>query len=255
MGRVAGTDRPGVPPIEDLLADAVSPGTKRVLDVGCGTGGTTVAVARRLGAGSATGIDISEAMIAAARGRAKPEGSSVTFIVGDAQTDPLEPGGFDAIVSRFGVMFFDDPIEPSRTCAAPRAPVRCFRLVAWRSAAENPFMTTAERAPPRSYLTSPPADPRAGPVRFRGAEPRPPDPRRERLVRDRHPADRCAVRHAGERACSYLTEMGPVGRILQQADDELRARVVATRPARVRSVRAWCGSPLQGGVLDGRRPA
>jgi SAM-dependent methyltransferase len=60
-------------PIEDLLADAVSPGTtKRVLDVGCGTGGTTVAVARRLGAGSATGIDISEAMIAAARGRAKP---------------------------------------------------------------------------------------------------------------------------------------------------------------------------------------
>jgi SAM-dependent methyltransferase len=99
-------------PIEDLLADAVSPGTtKRVLDVGCGTGGTTVAVARRLGAGSATGIDISEAMIAAARGRAKPEGSSVTFIVGDAQTDPLEPGGFDAIVSRFGVMFFDDPIE------------------------------------------------------------------------------------------------------------------------------------------------
>ena len=81
-------------PIEDLLADALSPGTtNRVLDVGCGTGGTTVAVARRLGAGSATGIDISEAMIAAARRRAKPEGSSVTFIVGDAQTDPLEPGG------------------------------------------------------------------------------------------------------------------------------------------------------------------
>src|SRR5262245_28576886 len=78
-------------PLDDRLVDALSSAApSRVLDVGCGTGSTTVAVARRLGAaGSGTGIDISEPMIAAARGRAEREGASVTFIVADAQTDPL----------------------------------------------------------------------------------------------------------------------------------------------------------------------
>ena len=75
-------------PIEDLLVDAVSPETtRRVLDVGCGTGSTTVAVARRLGAGArCTGVDISEPMIAAARARAEREGAAARFIVADAQT-------------------------------------------------------------------------------------------------------------------------------------------------------------------------
>jgi SAM-dependent methyltransferase len=221
-------------PIEDLLADAVSPGTtKRVLDVGCGTGGTTVAVARRLGAGSATGIDISEAMIAAARGRAKPEGSSVTFIVGDAQTDPLEPGGFDAIVSRFGVMFFDDPIEAFANLHRAASAGALLRLVAWRSAAENPFMTTAERAA-SPLLPDLPARRPGEPGQFAFAEPS----RVRRILEesgwseiDIQPIDvPCAMPESA--LVPYLTEMGPVGRILQQADDELRARVVATvRPA------------------------
>src|SRR3982751_48183 len=98
-------------PVEDLLVDAIRSETAdRVLDVGCGTGSTTVAAARRLGAsGSYTGIDISEPMIASARARAEGQGGSVTFIVGDAQAYPFERASFDAVISRFGVMFFADP--------------------------------------------------------------------------------------------------------------------------------------------------
>ncbi len=88
--------------IEDLLAEAVATNAEarlvRVLDVGCGTGSTTLAAARRLGAkGRCTGLDISEPMLALARTRAEREGTAATFICADAQTHPFEPASFDRI--------------------------------------------------------------------------------------------------------------------------------------------------------------
>src|SRR5262245_58368423 len=96
-------------PFEELLVEAVAArGSRRVLDVGCGTGSTTLAVARLLGTnGSAVGIDISEPMIALARARAGRERVQPQFVCADAQTHAFEPAGFDMIVSRFGTMFFD----------------------------------------------------------------------------------------------------------------------------------------------------
>ena len=244
-------------PIEDLLVDAVSPETtRRVLDVGCGTGSTTVAVARRLGAGArCTGVDISEPMIAAARGRAEREGASAVFIVADAQTYPLERASFDAIISRFGVMFFGDPVAAfTNLRGAARAGAR-LRCVVWRSAAENPFMTTAEHAA-APLLPDLPARRPDEPGQFAFAD-------RDRVRRildesgwseiDIQPIDvPCALPENA--LVRYLTQLGPVGRFLQQADDELRARVVAAvRPAFDPYV-ARCGSPLHRRVLDGRRP-
>ncbi len=100
-------------PLEALLADAVSSASaRRVLDVGCGTGATTVAIQRRLGVdGSCVGIDLSEVMIDAARARAEREGSAATFVCADAQTHLFEPASVDMVVSRFGVMFFSDPVR------------------------------------------------------------------------------------------------------------------------------------------------
>ena len=222
-------------PFEDLLVDAIAPETtRRALDVGCGTGSTTVAVGHRLGAkGACTGIDISEPMIAAARSRAQGAGVSADFIVADAQRYPLERASFDVILSRFGVMFFDDAVEAFTNLHRAARAGALLRFVVWRSAAENPFMTTAERAA-APLLPHLPARRTDEPGQFALAD-------RDRVQRvleesewsriDIQPADvPCALPENA--LVRYLTHLGPVGRALQQADDDLRARVIAAvRPA------------------------
>jgi len=94
------------------LLDAAGIGeTSRVLDVGCGNGKLTRLAARRARRGQATGLDLSAPMLARARARAAEENTgNVTFERGDAQVYPFPPGGFDVAMSRFGVMFFADPV-------------------------------------------------------------------------------------------------------------------------------------------------
>ncbi|MET8912519.1 methyltransferase domain-containing protein [Micromonospora sp. NPDC004551] len=92
-----------------LLA-AVRPGD-RVLDVGCGTGQLTRLAARRSGAGAAVGVDLSAPMLERARATAAAEAvGNVDFVRGDAEVHPLPPATFDVVLSRFGVMFFADPV-------------------------------------------------------------------------------------------------------------------------------------------------
>lgn len=80
----------------------------RVLDVGCGTGGTTVEIANRMSPGGvAVGVDVSPTMLAAARKRRSA--APAEFVEADAQRMAMTPGSFDRVFSRFGVMFFDDP--------------------------------------------------------------------------------------------------------------------------------------------------
>ncbi|WP_339131107.1 class I SAM-dependent methyltransferase [Streptomyces sp. f51] len=135
-------------PLERLVVDAVPAGQGgRVLDVGCGTGGTTVAVARRLGPGGrCVGVDISEPMLVAARARAERAGVRASFVRADASEHVFEPASFDAVVSRFGVMFFADPVRAFARLRRAAKEDAVLRFVVWRDIAENPFMTTAERA-------------------------------------------------------------------------------------------------------------
>ena len=218
-------------PFEDLLVEAISAGAaRRVLDVGCGAGSTTLAVARLLGAkGRCTGIDISETMIAAARARASREGTSATFIRADAGEHTFEPTGFDGIISRFGVMFFEDSIRAFVNLRRAAAENAGLRFVAWRSPSENPFMTTAERAAAPLLPNLPTRDPDA-PGQFAFANSR----RVHQILEasgwaeiDIQPIDvACALPEEG--LVPYLSRLGPVGRILQEADDNTRARVTET---------------------------
>lgn len=84
---------------------------QRVLDVGCGTGHTTIQLARRVAPeGTAVGLDIAAPMLEGARQRAADSGvSNVEFVQADAQVHDFEPGSYDRAYSRFGVMFFSDP--------------------------------------------------------------------------------------------------------------------------------------------------
>jgi SAM-dependent methyltransferase len=96
---------------DHLLAAAALGERDRVLDIGCGTGQVTRLAARRARLGNAAGIDLSAPMLQRARATAADEGiANVTFDQGDAQIHPLPAAGFDVAVSRFGIMFFADPI-------------------------------------------------------------------------------------------------------------------------------------------------
>jgi SAM-dependent methyltransferase len=216
--------------LEDLLVEGVAPGTARVLDIGCGTGGTTLAIARRLGAGgSSVGLDISEPMIAAARDRAAREKTPATFLCADAATHPFDAEAFDALVSRFGVMFFADPVAAFANLRRAARTGADLRLIVWRSAAENPFMTTAERAAAPLLPNIPPRRPDA-PGQFAFAD-------RDRVARileesgwaeiDIQPFDaQCTFPEV--ELVRYLTQFGPLGRVFREIDERTRELVTKT---------------------------
>lgn len=97
---------------EQIIAKLAPQHGEHILDIGCGNGALTLAIGATTGRdGSVTGLDISGPMLELARSRAERAGvAKVRFEKGDAQLHPLPPAGFDAAVSRFGVMFFDDPV-------------------------------------------------------------------------------------------------------------------------------------------------
>ncbi|MDB1088049.1 methyltransferase domain-containing protein [Streptomyces sp. ACA25] len=96
---------------EPLLRAAGIREHDRVLDIGCGAGQITRLAARQAAQGSASGLDLSGPMLERATARAQEEGlGNVTFEQGDAQVHPLPSAGFDVALSRFGIMFFADPV-------------------------------------------------------------------------------------------------------------------------------------------------
>jgi SAM-dependent methyltransferase len=218
-------------PFEDLLvAEVAASSPKRVLDVGCGTGGTTLAFARLLGAqGRSIGVDISEPMIAAARSRAEQEGSHASFICADAQTHSFERASFDMIVSRFGVMFFEDSVQAFANLRHAASDNAELRFIAWRSPEQNPFMTTAERAA-APLLPNLPVRVPDEPGQFAFAD-------RARVSSilaqsgwsdiELRPVD-VACTLPEKTLVQYFTRLGLVGRVLQEADDETRTQVIKT---------------------------
>jgi SAM-dependent methyltransferase len=222
-------------PFEELLAQVVPTGFEdHVLDVGCGAGATTFAVARRLGPhGRATGVDISAPLISAAQARAEREGLPASFIRADAQRHGFTAADFSLIVSRFGVMFFDDSVQAFSNLRRAAREDASLQLLVWRGAAENPFMTTAERAAAPLLPNLPPRRPGA-PGQFAFAdEPRVTSILQESGWRDvaLRPVDvTCGF---GEQdLIRYFTRLGPVGQAFREADDALRAKIIAAvRPA------------------------
>jgi ubiquinone/menaquinone biosynthesis C-methylase UbiE len=215
-------------PFEDRLVEKVrAASAQRVLDVGCGTGSTTLAVAR-CAKGHCTGVDISDPLIAIARARAQRD-EPASFIRADAQTHTFEPASFDMIISRFGVMFFDNPVVAFanlRRAAMDDAKLRC---IAWRSAAENPFMTTAERAAARLLPNIPARRPDA-PGQFSFAD----QHQVASILQesgwaeiDIRPIDvDCSLPE--KELVGYFTRLGPIGLILEEADERTRTHVIAT---------------------------
>jgi len=158
-------------PVSDVLFEhaRLAPG-ERVLDVGCGRGVTTRRAATEVDpGGSVTGVDVAENLIAEAR-KIPAEGVPISWQVGDAQRQELAPDHHDAVISRFGVMFFDDPMVAFGNLATTTRPGGRLALVVWqardRSAVLQRTLDVAAKTVSRlGYdLELPPAD--AGPFAY-----------------------------------------------------------------------------------------
>ncbi len=128
------------PAAQVLLARAAARCGEFVLDVGCGWGALSVELARRVAPGGRVlGVDVSEPMLSRAR-ELRPSGLPLDFVRADAAAHPFEPGAADLLFSRFGVMFFGDPV---RAFANMRRGLRRGARVVfacWREPRENPWL-------------------------------------------------------------------------------------------------------------------
>jgi SAM-dependent methyltransferase len=140
------------------------------LDVGCGNGAMTIETAQRVAPdGAAVGVDLSEPMLRIARDRAtQAAATGASFVVADAQVDDLGVP-FDAIVSRFGIMFFEDPDAAFANLASALAPDGVVSFACWAPALENPWVAVPMAAiieavgPPPGGLPEPD---QPGPFRY-----------------------------------------------------------------------------------------
>ena len=166
-------DRLNQPISEVLVAQAGSADVRRVLDVGCGAGATTLDMARRLGPdGVCIGVDVSGPLLAAARQKARSEDvTNVDFIQGDAQSHAFDAEAFDAVISRFGVMFFEDFDAAFANLLRAVRPGGKLVFACWRSPAENPLSQAPLEAAAPFLPSAAPRPPREGPGRWAFADP------------------------------------------------------------------------------------
>lgn len=218
-------DRLLLPFQHHLVAAIAATPARAVLDIGCGTGAVTRAIARQLGdGGRCTGIDISAPMIALARQLS--DGAATDFICADAQQYGFPPQHYDAAVSRFGIMFFDQPQSAFANLRAALREGGLLHGVVWRDAAENPFMTTAERAA-APLLPELPQRKAGAPGQFGLAD----SDRARQLLADSgwrairiEPLD-VPCRMAVADLDTYVARMGTVALALNDADAATRERV------------------------------
>ena len=118
-----------------------------VLDIGCGTGGSTRDLGRVAVDGHVLGVDLSAPMLAVARSRTEAMGlNNVAYLQADAQIHPFEPSTFDVVVSCFGAMFFSDPVRAFMNIAHALRPDGTLALLAWRDLDRNEWITAIRTA-------------------------------------------------------------------------------------------------------------
>lgn len=226
-------------PVGDIIAGRADPGAgARVLDVGCGAGATTLDMSRRLGPdGLCLGVDVSEALLGLARRRAGTEAvDNVDFLRADAATHDFGGPVFDAAISRYGVMFFEDPDAAFANLRRAVRPDGGLTFACWRSAAENPLtLVPLEAAAP--FLPEPPKAPADAPGRFAFA-----DPDRVRGILDRSGWCRIAVEPLDVATPVSLDELltlslklGLLGTLLPRHDETVRRQVAEAVAARLES--------------------
>jgi SAM-dependent methyltransferase len=241
-------DRTLEPVLAPLLEFSAPKPNEAVLDIGCGCGATTIEFARR--AAHVVGIDISEPMLALAAERLRPW-PNVTLRHGDAAALPLSGIAADLIVSRFGVMFFGDPVAAFANIRTALVPGGRLRFACWRSISENPWLQIPLHAAYEHVPCLPKPDPEEpGPFAFADTE---------RVTRILTAAGfstpsftKLDIRmHVGddlESAVRQSTEMGPAKRALADQPEDLRTAAVESIRRALASYVTSAGVTLSGAV-------
>jgi SAM-dependent methyltransferase len=219
-------------PLTALALDGAAPKSgERVIDVGCGCGATILALAHRLGpTGEVLGLDVSEPMSARARERIAGAGlTNAQVVVSDAATHDFQARA-DLLFSRFGVMFFADPVAAFANLRGAMRQGGRLLCAAWRQLADNPWFTVPLEAARPLLPPQPPADPDT-PGPFALANP----DRTLGIFAKAGWGDAALIRHdvpiriagAGqlEQAVEFATRVGILARILAEQDPDTRARV------------------------------
>lgn len=212
-----------------LAAAAVGAG-ERVIDVGCGCGDSSLALARQVGPqGQVTGADISEQMLRQARLRAASEPAlPLSFIQADAASHAFPKSEADVVHSRFGVMFFNDPHGAFANLASALRPGGRLAFICWRPLAENEWVREPMAVAAR-LADLPPLPPPGTPGPFAFGD-------RDYLAsilaaggfadHDIAPHDRPVVLGDSlEEGLHKIIDNSPVSRALSGAEDAVRARV------------------------------
>lgn len=206
---------------------------ERILDVGCGCGDTTLSLGRAVGTeGEVLGLDISHPMLEVARRRGAESGLKVRFLEADAQTAALD-GGFDGVFSRFGVMFFADPVAAFRNLLGALRPGGRLAFVCWRTMAEAELLSLPLAAALTVLPPPPPPEPNApGPFGLADAD------RTRRLLAeagfeaiDIQPFDAQVGSGGLEETVALTQRIGPLGSLLRESPDKAAAAVGAVREA------------------------
>jgi len=212
---------------------APKPG-ERVVDVGCGAGDTTLMLADRVQAhGFVLGVDISHLLLqrATARAAITPE-YPVRFAEADAAAYPFARASFDALFSRFGVMFFADPAAAFAHMRRALKPGGRLAFCCWRDRRENPWATLPVAAARRHLQELPPAPGPEEPGPFAFAD----SARIQRILTTAGYTGIVCERFDpmltygadAPSAAEFLTQMGPIGSVLQDHPEALRAAVAGT---------------------------
>jgi len=231
-------------PLSRAALAALAPAEgEHILDIGCGCGATSLDLAWAIDPeGSVLGVDISEPMLAVARQRADQAGyKQVRFALGDAQVFPFEAGAFDAVFSRFGVMFFEDPTAAFANIRRALKPGGRLAFVCWRAPTENPVMMLPMQAAARHFEAPPaPVDPLApGPFAFADGE------RLRGIMRAAGftdvtltPHDEAIGAPTLEDSLKLSLRVGPLGRMLVANPDKAEAALASVREALAPYVKA-----------------
>jgi SAM-dependent methyltransferase len=147
-------------PVSELLINRARamPG-ERIVDIGCGCGSTTIALADKVGpTGHVLGVDISAPMLARARELA-PKDAPIDFVLADATVHHFKAADADLVVSRFGVMFFGDPVRSFLNIRNTLRSEGRIAFACWREPRENPWMMTPLQAVYEHVPKLPPVGP------------------------------------------------------------------------------------------------